>query len=201
MITWRDSKNAANFAMEVTRLTVDRSRFHYAIPATAHQLLVEYLDAVTTIAAAGVFSYMCADRPMDGFTQAQDEAAFAAWQAFVTGPHARFRAWDDEQHTQVTAALANLARDVTSLMNPTRSPKSVAQTTTRWVYTWATNTERITRAEIETIEIRHRLIDAGKVTEAQRLAFEAAWIAGHHKLASQILRRANHPATRRKITP
>jgi len=52
---------------------------------------------------------------------------------------------------------------------------------------------RLHMADVERLELTYRFRDHdpdGKLDENARLAFEAAWIAGHHKFAIKLLRRS-----------
>jgi hypothetical protein len=175
MMTWRNPANAAQFALRVTRLA--------AIHASDSRVLLVVDDMLRFLQThADVMSV-----PFQTLSPALQEQVFAL-------SHAAHTLTENKSPRDETP-LFSLFREAWLLWPFTRggkerSPRSVANTTERWVYTWAEDIG-LTRQMLRQIELPYRLtdLDDGTLSQEQRDAFEAAWNAGHDKLARQITQR------------
>jgi len=178
-VAWKSRVNAANFAADVAGLCLQR--FPSSDAELDLTLAVDFLALSRQLASRNCTFTRCT----------VDRAAAVHWLQVVRPLHDQFDAWSEQLKSQPARALHRVIDTAYDLyFRDDKKTPAIANNAGRWVYTWALYTNAIAEAEIEQLEIRHRIAD--RVTPPSdncRQAFEAVWALGKFRDAIKLLHR------------
>jgi len=190
-IAWRNQSNALALAIDVADLAL--TVYRQQLPASVMDILIARFKVnrgdLTDLVAEGTRRE--AEVVAAGVVKGSPEWFQAAWDVAANAQE-QYQACEaaypyDDPRNAVFAVISTVG----FLRHfPGRKPGAIA-TRIRWLYD-DSRRAKLDQAVVARLELKHRVNDlAGSrtVSDEQRLAFEAAWIAGHRKLAVQILKR------------